>query len=125
MLSLDIVSKNPTLNSFTLSKNLSFASGEDVKVTMRLFQADMGIRYIPDAGATITIDLKRSDNTTLTKTCAFTFADDRSIIEFSLTAAESATIISQNLVVKLVEGSTTQFAILQYGLTRVVADGSC
>lgn len=125
MLSLDIVSKNPTLNSFTLSKNLSFASGEDVKVTMRLFQADMGIRYIPDAGATITIDLKRSDNTTLTKTCAFTFADDRSIIEFSLTAAESALVISQNLVVKLVEGSTTQFAILQYGLTRVVADGSC
>ena len=125
MLSLDIVSKNPTLNSFTLSKNLSFASGEDVKVTMRLFQSDMGIRYIPEAGATITIDLKKSDNTTLTKTCSFTFADDRSIIEFSLTAAESATIISQNLVVKLVEGSTTQFAILQYGLTRVVADGSC
>ena len=75
MLSLDIVSKNPTLNSFTLSKNLSFASGEDVKVTMRLFQADMGIRYIPDAGATITIDLKRSDNTTLTKTCAFDYRD--------------------------------------------------
>lgn len=125
MLSLDIVSKNPTLNSFTLSKNLSFASGEDVKVTMRLFQSDMGIRYIPEAGATITIDLKKSDNTTLTKTCSFTFADDRSIIEFSLTAAESALVISQNLVVKLVEGSTTQFAILQYGLTRVVADGSC
>lgn len=129
MLSLDIVSKNPTLNSFTLSKNLSFASGEDVKVTMRLFQSDMGIRYIPEAGATITIDLKKSDNTVLTKTCSFTFADDRSIIEFSLTAAESAMVISQNLVVKLVEGTspneTTQFAILQYGLTRVVADGSC
>lgn len=125
MLTLDIVSKSPQLNSFSLNKNFQFASGEDVKVTMRLYQPDLGIRYVPDSGATITIDLKKSDNTTLTKTCSFTFADDRSIIEFSLTAAESALVISQNLVVKLLEGSTTQFAILQYGLTRVVADGSC
>ena len=125
MLNLDIVSKNPSLNSFSLSKTLQFASGEDVKVTMRLFQADLGIRYVPDSAAVITIDLKKSDNTTLTKTCAFTFPDDRSIIEFSLSAAESATIISQNLVVKLVEGSNTQFAVLQYGLQRVITDGSC
>lgn len=125
MLTLDIVSKNPSLNSFVLSKTFQFAAGEDVKVIMRLFQPDLGIRYVPAVGATITIDLKKSDNTVLTKTCAFTFADDRSIIEFSLTAAESALVISQNLVVKLVEGSTTQFAILQYGLSRVVADGSC
>lgn len=125
MLSLDIVSKNPTLNSFSLSKNFAFASGEDVKVTMRLFQPDLGIRYVPDSGATITIDLKKSDNTVLTKTCSFTFADDRSIIEFSLTALESATIISQNLVVKIVDGGITQFAVLQYGLSRVITDGSC
>ena len=128
MLTLDIVSKNPTLNSFTLGQNFQFASGEDVKVTMRLFQPDLKIRYVPEASAVITIDLKKSDNTILTKTCSFTFADDRSIIEFSLTAAESATIISQNLVVKLVEGSgptTTQYAVLQYGLTRVITDGSC
>lgn len=125
MLTLDIVSKNPTLNAFMLSKNLQFASGEDVKVTMRLFQSDLGIRYVPGASAVVTIDLKKSDNTTLTKTCAFTFADDRSIIEFSLSAAESALVISQNLIVKLVEGGNTQFAVLQYGLTRVVSDGSC
>ena len=62
MLSLDIVSKNPSLNSFTLSQSFQFASGEDVKVTMRLFQPDLKIRYIPEAGATITIDLKKSDN---------------------------------------------------------------
>lgn len=125
MLTLDLVSKNPQLNTFTLSNNFQFASGEDVKVIMRLFQPDLKIRYIPTVGATITIDLKKSDGTILTKTCSFTFADDRSIIEFSLTALESTTIISQNLVVKIVDGSTTQFAVLQYGLTRVITDGSC
>lgn len=125
MLTLDIVSKNPQLNSFTLSKNFAFAAGEDVKVTMRLFQPDLNIRYVPDVAAVITITLKKSDGTTLSKTCAFTFADDRSIIEFTMSAAETATVIGQNLVVNIVEGSTTQIAVLQYGLTRNITDGSC
>lgn len=125
MLSLDIVSKNPSLNTFSLSNNLAFASGEDVRVIMRLNQPDLKIRYIPEATATITVDLKKSDGTLLTKTCTFTFSDDRSIIEFSLTALESAQIISQNLVAKVEETSGVQLAVLQYGLTRVVTDGSC
>ena len=125
MLTLDIVSKNPQLNSFTLSKNFAFAAGEDVKVIMRLFQPDLNIRYVPDVAAVITIALKKSDGTTLSKTCAFTFADDRSIIEFTMSAAETATVIGQNLVVNIVEGSTTQIAVLQYGLTRNITDGSC
>lgn len=125
MLTLDIVSRNPQLNTFMLSKNFQFASGEDVKVIMRLFQSDLGIRYIPLVGATITIALLNSDGTTLSKTCAFTFADDRSIIEFSLSAAESALVISQNLVVNVVEAGSTKIAVLQYGLTKVITDGSC
>jgi hypothetical protein len=125
MLTLDIVSKSPQLNAFTLHNNFQFASGEDIKVTMRLFQPDLRIRYIPSAAAVITIDLKKSDGTVLTKTCAFTFADDRSIIDFSLSAAESSVVISQNLVVKIVDGSVTTLAVLQYGLTRSITDGSC
>jgi len=125
MLTLDIVSKNPQLNSFTLSKNFAFAAGEDVKVTMRLFQSDLGIRYIPSSSATMSISLKKSDGTTLSKNCSFTFADDRSIIEFEMTAVEAASVISQNLVVSIVEGSLTKIALLQYGLTRIITDGSC
>lgn len=125
MLTLDIVSKNPTLNTFVLSQSLQFASGEDVKVIMRLFQPDLKIRYVPSNSAVITVDLKKSDGTILTKTCAFTFADDRSIIEFSMSAAESALVISQNLVAKIVDGGNTQYAVLQYGLQKVITDGSC
>ena len=125
MLTLDIVSKNPQLNSFSLSKSQMFASGETVKVIMRLFQPDLQIRYIPSAAAVITIDLKKSDGTVLAKTCSFTFADDRSIIEFSLSAIESASVIGQNLIVKIVDGSDTQMAVLQYGLSKTITDGSC
>lgn len=92
---------------------------------MRLWQADKKIRYIPASDAVITVDLKKSDNTTLSKTCTFTFADDRSIIEFSLTDLETAALIGQNLIVKIVEGSETKFASLQFGLQKLILDGSC
>ena len=125
MLTLDIVSKSPQLNAFSISKNQAFASGETVKVIMRLFQPDKGIRYVPSNTAVITIDLKKSDNSVLSKTCAFTFSDDRSIIEFDLTAVESALVIGQNLAVKVTEGAEVQIALLQYGLTKIITDGSC
>lgn len=125
VLSLDIISDNPQLNTFSAKKNYVFASGETVTVVMRLWQSDLNIRYIPDAGATISVDLKKSDNTILTKTCSNPFADDRSIIQFSLSAAESAEVIGQNLVVKVTEGSDVHFAVLQYGLSKVIPDGSC
>lgn len=125
MLTLEVLSKNPQLNSFLVGKQFTFAAGETAKVIMRLMQPDKNIRYIPDAAATITIDLKKSDGTLLTKTCAFTFADDRSIIEFDLSAVETADVIGQNLIVKVQEGSNVQLAMLQYGLSKVIADGSC
>lgn len=125
MLTLDILSQNPQLNAHSVSKVATFAAGETVKVVMRLWQADQKIRYIPSNAAVITVDLKKSDNTILTKTCSFTFADDRSIIEFDLSAAESAQVISQNLVAKIVDGADTKIALLQFGLRRVKADGAC
>jgi hypothetical protein len=125
VLTLDVVSSNPQLNSHSLGKVFSFASGQTAKVILRLWQADKKIRYIPDPAAVITVDLKRSDNTILTKTCAFTFADDRSIVEFELSELETAQVIGQNLVVKIVEGLDTKFAVLQFGLQKVILDGSC
>jgi hypothetical protein len=125
VLTLDVVSNNPQLNVHTLSKVFQFASGQTAKVIVRLWQADKKIRYIAGQTAVITVDLKKSDNTTLTKTCAFTFTDDRSIVEFDLNATETAAIIGQNLVVKIVEGSDTKFASLQFGLQKLILDGSC
>jgi len=125
VLTLDVVSSNPQLNSHSLGKVFRFASGQTARVILRLWQADKKIRYIPDQTAVITVDLKRSDNTILTKTCAFTFTDDRSIVEFELSALETSQIIGQNLVVKIVEGLDTKFAVLQFGLQKVILDGSC
>lgn len=125
ILTLDIVSANPQLNQHALNKVFQFASGQTAKVIMRLWQTDKKIRYIPDQAAVITVDLKRSDNTILTKTCTFTFTDDRSIIEFDLDAVETAALIGQNLIVKIIEGSDTKFASLQFGLQKLILDGSC
>ena len=124
-LTLDIVSDSPTLNAYNLSKSVQIVKGQTAKVILRLWQEDRKIRYIPSSSAVLTIDLKKSDQDVITKTLTPTFADDRSIQEFSLSAAETTELISQNLVVKIVDGSDTYFAILQKGVQKLVLDGVC
>lgn len=125
VLTLDVVSAQPSINSFSLGKVFQFASGQTAKVILRLWQSDKKIRYIPSETAQITVDLKQSDNTILQKTCSFTFVDDRSIIEFDLSDLETAAIIGQNLVVRIEEDSAVKFAVLPFGLQKVILDGSC
>lgn len=125
MLTLRVLNSDASLNAFTYSSSASFMKGEDVTLLLMLWQPDKAIRYIPDSGAVITCDFMKSDGTVLTKTATQPFADDRSIIQFALSAVETATLISQNLVVKVVEGSETQFAVLQFGFQLVTLTQGC
>lgn len=125
MLTLNILNNAATLNTFFVSGTKEFMAGEDVKLIMRLIQIDLNLRYIPVVGATITIDFKKSDDTILTKTATFPFADDRSIIQVDLTELESADLISQTLIVKLDEAGVTTFATLQSGLKRNKLSQGC
>lgn len=120
LLTLKVLNEDATLNNWTdLGGSISIARGANAKLILQLFQVDRKIRYVPDVAAVITVDLIKSDATILTKTATFPLADDRSIIQFTLLAAETADLISQNLVVKVVEGANTSFAILQLGLQMV------
>jgi len=125
MITLQVLNSDSTLNSFFIYTNSSFIAGEDVLVRLRLLQVEKKIRYIPDIASTITFDLKKSDNTTLSKTATFPFADDRSIIEFTITAAESVDVISQTLVATIDEPAGISIAKLQYGLKKNVIDQGC
>jgi hypothetical protein len=125
MLSLEILNKDATLNTFMIKSTFNFVSGETAKIVMRLMQPDLKIRYIPDVAAVITVPLKRSDDTTLTKTATFPFADDRSIIQIELSAAETALVISQNLLVSVTEGANVTIATLPFGLSRTNTSENC
>jgi hypothetical protein len=125
ILTLKVLNSDATLNSFEDIGNYEFVKGSTAILKLQLFQPDKHIRYIPVSGATITMDFQKSDNTVLTKTATYPFADDRSIIQISLTAVETALIISQNLVAKLDETGTITYAILQGGLQLVSLTQNC
>lgn len=121
LLTLNVLNEDATLNNWQVIGNASIARGSDAKMNLQLMQADRKIRYIPDVAAVITADFLNSDGTTLSKTATFPFADDRSIIQFTFTDAETALLIGQNLVVEVQEGSNTSIAILQMGLQMISA----
>jgi len=119
-LTLRALNEDATLNNWQdMGSSVRIVRGADAKLILQLMQVDRKIRYIPDIAAVITVDLLKTDGTTLSKTATFPFADDRSIIQFVLTDTETADLISQNLVVEVVEGSNTSIAILQQGLQMV------
>lgn len=120
VLTLKVLNEDATLNNWQdMGSSTQIVRGADAKLILQLVQSDRKIRYVPLSSAVITMDLINSDQTTLSKTATFPFADDRSIIQFTLTDAETALLISQNLIVEIVEGSNTSIAILQQGLQMI------
>lgn len=116
LLTLKVLNEDATLNNWKYQGSAQSVRGSDAKLMLQLFQADRQIRYIPAAGATITMDLLKSDGTTLPKTATQPFADDRSILQFDLTDTETVDLIGQNLAVEVVEGTNTSIALLSMGL---------
>lgn len=116
VLTLKSLNEDATLNNYTTQNGAQITRGSDAKLILQLWQVDRNIRYIPAVGAVITVALIKSDQTILNKTATIPFADDRSILQFTLTAAETALLIGQNLIVTIVEGAVTSIATLQQGL---------
>lgn len=123
MLTLQILSLNPTLNNFTTIPTYSFESGSDCEVYIRLHNAALNLRYIPDAGSTLTTELVNSDETTITPALTQPFPEDLSVWMFSITAAESALLIGQDLKVTLTEGAKATVITLRKALAK--SGGGC
>ena len=117
LLTLKVLNEDATLNNWTdQGGSARIVRGSDAKLILQLFQVDRKIRYVPAAAPTLSASFLKSDGTTLSKTPTLPFADDRSIIQITFTAAETALLISQNLVVSVTEGATVSIAVLQQGL---------
>lgn len=125
ILDLEPINDDATLNDYAFMGNFRFVPGDDVILRMVIVQPTKKIRYIPESGATIEFDFLKSDGTNLLKTATFPFADDRSIIQVTLTTAETATLISQNLIAKVTESGNITRAWLQNGFQLVNITGEC
>lgn len=124
--SLQMLNSDATLNDFRDIGTHQIVRGADTTIIMRILQPNKDeIRYIPDAGATFSIDLLKSDDTTLTKVPTQPFADDRSILQLTLTETETLDLISQNLNLQITEGSDISYAILQAGLQMITLNSDC
>lgn len=123
MLTLQVLNSDALLNTFTTQSSYTFTEGSDCIVVLRLFDVRKNIRYIPNTGVVFEIKLMNSDGTTLTKVPTTLFADDRSILEFSITAAESLNLPSQNILLKMTEGVSVTQVLLRNGLSKTVTTG--
>lgn len=123
VLTLKVLNSDCSLNNFQDIGTFQLVRGSDAVLNLQLFQADRKIRYIPNSASTITLSLTKSDGTILSKTSSFPFADDRSIIQFSLTSSDTANLISQMLVVQVSEPSGNTFALLQNGFQMISTTG--
>lgn len=118
-LTLQVLNADATLNDFNVIDVQKFSGGADVDFVFRLLQPDKKLRYVPVSGSTISIQFKKSDNTSITKTGTFIFADDRSVFKVSLTSVESATVITQYIKAVLNEAGVISHAILEGAIQRV------
>lgn len=117
VLTLKVLNSDATLNNWEdQGGSAQVVRGADSSLILQFVQVDRGIRYIPASGATTSLALLNSDQSVLTLSGSFPFADDRSIVQFSISAAQTANLISQNLVVTLVEGLSTNIAVLPLAL---------
>jgi hypothetical protein len=124
-LTLKALNEDATLNTHMEIGSVKFVKDQALTMVLKLHQPAKNLRYIPEAASTLNLTLKKSDNTTISKVGTFPFADDRSIIKFSLTAVEMANVISQAIIVNLTEPVVgTSVAILDLGL-QIVKPESC
>jgi hypothetical protein len=124
-LSLQILNSDCSLNAFFIYKSFSFIGGEDITFRFRLWQPQKNIRFVVSDTATVTVEFQKSDGTTINKTALAPFSEDKSIWEVTLSDTETSEVISQNLAVKLQDGSNTSYAILQGAIQRTTLTQVC
>lgn len=116
ILELQILDQKAELNRFTVVGTALFKNGLPLTLNMRLFDPETGLRYVPPATATFSIDFKMSDQTTVTKAPTVLDADDRSLLTTSLDASETALLIGQNLELTITDGAEVSVAIAQMAI---------
>jgi hypothetical protein len=129
MLAVQILNDAPQLNSWFKIQSVAYIPGETVKINFQLLDVDSAIRFIPPTTAIVTVGFKKNDGTTLTNTATGLFtADDRSIWQVVLSAADSAVVVGQNMIITvdlLGDASDIQQAIGNNVLSKTLFDGDC
>lgn len=130
-LSFRAINSDGTLNNFYQLDKINIVKENAATVRIQLIDLEKklkedALRYIPASGATMTVTFFRSQTAdVVTKNASNPFADDRSIWQVALTAAEAAKVSSGFLLVTLTEGSTITKLKVDGLVSASSASGTC
>jgi hypothetical protein len=134
-LAAKLLNTSATLNSFRQVNSISIARGETVDLFVQLVDLDQnGLRYIPVSGATLQMQLPRSNevladvnqtrqiiNRGIARAAINPFPEDRSIWKVTLVEADTLSLVSNSLRLELTEGSTKKITSIAQAIR--VGDG--
>lgn len=125
MLIATVLNSTASLNDFDVIGSLSFIPGEETTLVIRLQQPqrDDLLRYIPDSGSTLSINLPRKNDDPLAKSMT-ALADDRSIWSATLSSSETEELATGNLFFELTESGSVKKGLIENGLQLVIT-GDC
>lgn len=128
MIQAKLLNSNASLNDFFTLEAVQFIPGENLTLAIQIFDVQKGNRYIPPAGATMTMTFVDSNSTLFTRAAAVIDANDRSMWKASLSQADTATLAGQNIIVILDvngDGTIISKSLIENGVIRINLSGDC
>jgi hypothetical protein len=105
-LGIKMLNSSSTLNDLKFVNQVSINQGDTATIMFQLIDLDTNQRYIPATGAGVMAKIASSNSANvLNKVAVAAFADDKSVVKFSLTIDETKLLGSVNLQITLTEGS--------------------
>ena len=127
-LSIKLLSSDSTLNNLAPVKTVDIRHGETVDIFFQLIQEN-GQRYIPDAGAIVTLLIARSStiislnynerqtvNDSIEREAEAVFPSDKSVYKVPLTSGETSKMASGAIKVTVVEGDKIKICQLNQAI---------
>ena len=100
-----LLNSDAELNKFFEISSLDIVLGTEIDLSLRLFDAQRNIRYVPAASSVLKIFLQTTDGE-LEKTMAIIDADDRSMWSVTLTELQTADLIGGTIRFELDESGS-------------------
>ena len=105
-LGIKMLNSSSTLNDLKFINQVSINQGDTATVMFQLIDLDTNQRYIPSASSSVMAKIASSNSANvLNKIASVQFADDKSVVKFSLSSDETKLLGSVNLQITLTEGS--------------------
>lgn len=127
MLKVKLINEQATLNNFFYLEAKEYTPGKSFKIIFQIFDAENGIRLIPNSAGTMNVFFQKRDGTELTKAASKPFVDDRSIWQVILSDSEATDIVGSNFRIELnFDGASDIRVGMSYNsLSKITFDGDC